>query len=192
MNEEQARQIVAMHEAAHEAGHAVMAHHVGYTQVQAVSWARLQTMISLDASQPPVDHRDAFLHLAAAGAAAEETLFGRTLIDQLTITEGLLSPEHDIIQFLVAYKYSKYYYSPAGFAQTGLHMQQLWIDYQDPVLRQAWIAQVGRDMTLFQNPLSMPLKKTKNFLLDEWKTMGDTPQEAPYVIEAPTLLPYLT
>lgn len=155
-----------LHLAAHEAGHAVMAHHLGYVDITAVSKSPIESAIQLDWSKPPQQAYGAYLLLAAAGAAAEDLLFGNQFTDQLKLKREDFSLDQDVVKFLVAWKYNRLLYP--GISNEGLDLDEMWVQYQSLTFRSAWIKKIGEARKLFQDTLAIPLEKTRIFLQNRW------------------------
>lgn len=181
---------LATHEAAHEAGHAVIAQHFGFQSITAQTTGLMQSLIWVDPQQPPTHHLDAYLHLAAAGEAAENALLGQPLVAQLQLKQNDFTVDQDVVRYLIARSIGTCIYSAA---QAPKNWQALWVVYNTAAFRQDWANTVTSCEALFRVTLRQPLLRTNRFLSSQWSTHRSNPQHptAPFTIAPATLAPYL-
>lgn len=165
-----------------------MAQHAGYVGISAVSAGPIDAFVQVDSTRPPQAHRDAYLQLVVAGAAAEVVLCGTQLTNQLQLKREDFSLDQDVVKFLVAWNHGQLLYP--GSSVQGLSLDQLWTEYQTMAFRSAWTQALKASEGLLRGTLNAPLVKTKTFLQQQWQQRPSTPTKHK-IIDAATLQPYL-
>lgn len=178
---------LAAHEAAHEAGHAVIAQHFGFQDITAQTQGLLNSLIWVNPDTPPAQHLTAYLHLTAAGEAAENVLMGHAIVPQKNLQQHDFNPNMDVVRYLIAQQTQTPLYRAADVPS---HWASYWSVYNTPAFKNRWATTVQACETLFTVTLAAPLGKTRAFLARQWSVNRGEPG-APFTIQPTTLAPYL-